>query len=389
MSEKITSQNCPQCGAPVEGEGRRINCSYCRASLIRGQESATSEEGKWGVHYRTISCVDHQGAGIEAFRMLIPKEWEFEGGVTWLMNNPGMPAIIAFKVFNPQGEEVFEVFPNIPCFWSNNPLTMGFFPQGSLYFGSEVRPPAPALQVLRELVVPRHRSQVSSLEVVQEEHLPELAKQLKSDLQSSSGGVTSTDGGRIRIQYQSGDQEYEEDIFGVVEIARVTMPMMMSAVELINWTADYLFSFRALAGQLDHLSELFMSIVRSFRLNPMWFNRYIQTSQFMIQNQIQQINNVGQISRIISQTNDQISDMIMSSYENRQATMDRMSEKFSQAIRGVDEFHNPFEEQGVELPGGYDHAWANSLGEYIVTDDPLFDPNIETNLDWQKMKRRA
>ena len=49
---------------------------------------------------------------------------------TWLMNNPGMPAVIAFKVFNPQGEEIFEVFPNIPCFWSNNPMTMGFFPQG-------------------------------------------------------------------------------------------------------------------------------------------------------------------------------------------------------------------------------------------------------------------
>ena len=81
--------------------------------------------------------------------------------------------------------------------------------------------------------------------------------------------------------------------------------------------------------------------------------------------------------------------MIMSSYENRQATMDRMSENFSQAIRGVDEFYNPFEEQGIELPGGYDHAWANSLGEYIVIDDPTFDPNIETNLDWQKMKRRS
>jgi len=82
MSENITSQNCPQCGAPVEGEGQRINCSYCRASLIRSQESATSDEGKWGVHFKTISYIDHQGAGIEAFRMLIPSEWEFDGGVT-------------------------------------------------------------------------------------------------------------------------------------------------------------------------------------------------------------------------------------------------------------------------------------------------------------------
>jgi hypothetical protein len=93
-------------------------------------------------------------------------------------------------------------------------------------------------------------------------------------------------------------------------------------------------------------------------------------------------------SRIISQTQDQISDMIMSSYQSRQETMEILSTQFSQSIRGVDEYHDPFKETGMEPPGGYDYAWSNNLGKYIMTDDPNFNPNIETNLNWEMLKRR-
>jgi hypothetical protein len=57
-------------------------------------------------------------------------------------------------------------------------------------------------------------------------------------------------------------------------------------------------------------------------------------------------------------------------------------------IREVDEYYNPFQGQGVELPGGYNHAWSSNLGEYILTDDPFFNPNIETNLNWEMLKRK-
>jgi len=168
----------------------------------------------------------------------------------------------------------------------------------------------------------------------------------------------------------------------------MAVPMFAGAMENIFWMADYLFSFRALAGQLDGLSDMFMTVVRSFRLNPQWYGRYMQVSQFMIQNQIQQIHHIGQISQIISRTSDQISDMIMDSYYQRQGTLNRLSDQFSRAIRGVDEYYDPFEERGVELLGGYDRAWSNALGEYILTSDANFDPNIGSNLNWEAMERR-
>jgi hypothetical protein len=34
------------------------------------------------------------------------------------------------------------------------------------------------------------------------------------------------------------------------------------------------------------------------------------------------------------------------------------------------------------------HAWANNLGEYIVTEDPGFNPNIDSNLHWEPMPQQ-
>ncbi len=389
-SPQIIPQRCPQCGAPLPLSGARITCAYCGSSLIRQESSVAgpAAEEAWGVHFKTLAYVDHQGIGIEAFRFLIPAQWEFEGGVHWLLNNPGMPAVIAFRAYNPQGEEMFEVFPNISCYWTNNPMVMAMFPVGSLYYGNEVRPPVPALQALQELVIPRYRGQMPGLQVVQQAHLPELAQKLRAGSPAASNGITTADGARVRIRYRHADREVEEDIFGVVEVSRVAMPVMFGMMEHIYWLADYLFSFRALADQLDQLADTFMAIVHSFRLNPQWYGRYMQVSQFMIQNQIQQIRRIGEVSRIISQTSAQISEMMMDSYYQRQETMDRLATQFSQAIRGVDEYYNPFEERGVELPGGYNYAWSNALGEYILTDDPNFNPNIGSNLNWEQMERR-
>lgn len=388
---RTVSDNCPQCGAPLPPGGPRLTCAYCGASLVRqeappeGETTGTS----WGVRLKTIVCTDQQGIGIEAFRFLIPADWEFEGGVHWLLNNPGMPAVIAFRARNPQGLESLEVFPNISCFWTNNPMTQMLFPIGSLYFGNEVRPPMPALQALRELVIPRYRGGVPGLQIVAQEHLPDLPRALQAQSPAAPSVPVQTDGARVRIRYQVGGQEVEEDIFGVVEITGFSAPTMMGVTQTLFWMVEYLFSFRAPAGHLDRLGDLFQGIVRSFRLNPEWFGRYLQVSQFLIRNQIQQIRHVGEISRIVSQNSSQISDMMMDTYYRRQETMDRLAEQFSQTIRGVDAYYDPFAGQGVELPGGYRYAWATPLGEYILTDDPNFNPNIGSTQTWERMERKA
>lgn len=63
---------------------------------------------------KKYSCVDRKGIGIEAFSLLIPADWQFEGGIRWVLDNPGMPAVAAFTVRNPGGAEEFDVLDRQP-----------------------------------------------------------------------------------------------------------------------------------------------------------------------------------------------------------------------------------------------------------------------------------
>ena len=44
----------------------------------------------------------------------------------------------------------------------------------------------------------------------------------------------------------------------------------------------------------------------------------------------------------------------------------------------------------MQLSSNHGHAWANSEGEMIFTDDDGFDPNTETDstLEWRRMQAR-
>ena len=65
---------------------------------------------------------------------------------------------------------------------------------------------------------------------------------------------------------------------------------------------------------------------------------------------------------------------------------DRLVDNFSDHVRGVERFHDPHADKEVELPAGYGTAWANDLGEYVVTDSPSYNPNVGSNLHWEEMK---
>ncbi|HEX2981029.1 MAG TPA: hypothetical protein VHO48_12245 [Anaerolineaceae bacterium] len=393
-SSEYAAVICPQCGGSIASFAETIICPYCGVHLIRKSPTAPGASADiqgqvvQGMRFTTYTCMDNQGTGLEAFRMLIPVGWQVQGGVQWISGNPSMPAVLSFKASNPNGVEAFEAFPNQPFYWSSDPMTRMTFPVGSYYYGNEVRAPLNAQQTLRQLILPRFRS-VPGLEVIAEEHLPDLISQVRTTPQAAGPmSQTSADGAKLRVRYAAQGFPVEEELYGVVEYQRMGMPAMFGVIEMVYWMADYMFSFTARAGQLDGLKDLFTTMLTSFKLNPQWFARFSQISQYLAQNQIQQINNIGQLSQYLSQVNNQISDTIISGYNQRQQVMERLSDRFSQSIRGVDAYYDPNSGYGVELPGGYQHAWSNSLGEYIVSNDAFFDPNQNSNLNWTPLQQQ-
>lgn len=347
--------------------------------------AAGGAEQQKTLRLKRFSCVDRQGTGIEAFSMLIPADWQFSGGIRWILDNPSMPATAAFTVSRPGGSDVFEVFPNQAFYWTDNQMMLATIPAGGRYFGNEVRPPVGVVEALKQIVVPRFRGKAAGLRVVGEQLLPELAKALGAGAQQP-GVSTSASAAKLRLEYTEGGRRMEEEIYGVVETLTFQTRSMTGVHSNTMWYADCLFSFRSEKGKLGSRAKLFQTMASSFQVNPQWFSKYNQLVQLLIQRQIQHIQNIGQLSRMISQTHDQISREMMEAYNQRQAVYDRLSDDFSRHIRGVEEYQDPLQGKSVELPAGYTNVWANGNGEYILTEDPNFNPAVGSNLHWERIE---
>jgi hypothetical protein len=116
------------------------------AATATSTATATAPAGV--LRLRSVSIVDQQGLGLEAFRLLIPAGCSVEGGVVWpLPLSCPHPAALRVRVFDPQGTDELNIFPARPFAWSAQGIP--FFPTGSLYLGSEVHPPIDALQYIR------------------------------------------------------------------------------------------------------------------------------------------------------------------------------------------------------------------------------------------------
>lgn len=253
--------------------------------MSKDDESAAQPPGRLDAgNLTTYHFYDAHCAGIEAFQILIPTTWQVRGGVVWQPNNPAVTVTIAAQIANPNGSEVFEMFPTLGYYWTSNPLAGWMMPGGMNAEGYEARPLIPVLQALREVFIPRFRN-TSRLNVIAEEVLPQLGEQYLSVLPEAPAMPLQTDGGRLRISYPANAEEIiEEDVFGVVIASLQPMLATFCASEIIFWQLTFCHSIRAPAGRLDNLKDLYRSMVASFKINPHWFSQvnhpYQQTSDW-------------------------------------------------------------------------------------------------------------
>ena len=383
--------DCPRCGATLQDEGDKLTCQYCGAKLIlkrsaasQGAQSGNRQSSSTVVNGLTLNSFAYYDpqSGLEAFSILVPKGWQVSGGVTWVPTRPAAPVQISLQIANPDNPEVFEAFPVLYFTWTNNFMMQMSMPVGSLYFGYEVRKPQAAREVMHQVVLQRYR-RVPDLAIVDEGPATELLQFVTHEqANQAQGGQYSTDSVRMRLHYTFNNQPVAEEMSGVAEYTRILAPGMFGNMENIYWSMGHLTSFRSSRERLESYADLHRAIATSIKLNPAWTAVVQQVIQGLTNNTLRSIDQIGALSRQISRTFNEISDMNMKGWQARSAAYDRMSENFSQSIRGVDPYYDPNTGQNVELPSGYSQAWSTPLGEYILSDDPNFNPNIGSNQTW-------
>jgi len=57
-----------------------------------------------------------------------------------------------------------------------------------------------------------------------------------------------------------------------------------------------------------------------------------------------------------------------------QAAQDSMHQSYINSIREVEVYKNG--DTNYELPAGYKHVYANGNGDFVMTDNALFKPNV-------------
>ena len=335
------------------------------------------------IRFRTVTCADTQGIGGEVFRMLVPSDWKCRGGIQWNLSSPTLPAVVSLKVSSPSETEELELFANSAFFWAERGAPRQTHPIGSRYFGREVLPTMDAAAYVQKVLIPRFRGNLYGLRVVQVKPIPSLVQMY----QARCIPFASADGAKMKIEYQAGGRWMEEDIYTLVYYWNIPVKVWGVTSYFTNWGTDFQFSFKSPKGKMDAHAKVFKTMVKSFRPNLKWYNRYQQLVTMLIQRQVQSIRSIGELGSYIAKTGSQIRDENLKSWEGRQAIKDRLVKDFCHHIRGVEEYHDPVKGGPVELPAGYNNAWVNGLGEYIVSDSPSYNPNIGSNLHWQSMNR--
>jgi|GEM_PF-277383 len=332
----------------------------------------------------TYSYTDPE-TGIEAFSLLIPKGWQADGSIAWAPKVT-LPATSNFRFFNPGGSEEFDIMPTQSYYWTSNQLTLATNPPGSEYFSVKVKEPISLHQSFTDIVLPQFRGGVSNLKIIEEKTVPELAEIAKGP--PAEGVQAKADGGKIRIEYQENGKTMEEELYAAVSQFVVNMPVGSSSPDYFfnYWYIDYIFSFKAEKGKLDAAAKTFETMIYSVKVNKEWFAKVANVKEQIAQLNIQNIQAVGRMGQMIAQAGSEMRAEQQASWEYRQQASDKVAQNFSDYMLNIDRFNDPFAGKEVELPSGYGNAWANNLGEYIVTDSPSYNPNVGSNLTWQQLE---
>jgi hypothetical protein len=344
---------------------------------------------------RAVSIMDSpQHIGGEAYRILMPANWQFDGDIVW-RRDPANPASPRVRLRGPQGQEI-GVLPAIAFVW--NPQMLGRnFPPGSQYAGTEVEPPVlDPFQCIQRVIVPRYRRNLTGARIVKQELLPELAGVGRMKYPGAEYKDATFRAGRIRFAYQENGVPMEEDVY----VLTAAVQFRVGPTTTTMWAPDEIRYSKAPAGELDRQLAIFQTAMFSLRPNIRWFAAVQRVSEQLVNQQIQASNAAvaraqaqaqaaerqAATNQSIARSGDQINDMIMKGYQRRMATQDAIAQREDRTIRQVEIFKNPNTGENYELPAGYESAFLGPNNTYTLG-GANYNPNYNSNGSYTRLER--
>ena len=327
----------------------------------RGQE----QNQKAGIlKFVKQDLIDNEGTGMVASTYLVPSGWNVKDRLFWEFNDATVPIRYKGIMQKGDGTMAIQVFADERAVWSTGP-------SGT----SGKRPPSDILSALKELI----NNERSGMNVRYVEQ-----KVIGSDKRQTQYGTQYYQAAVVRIEYEENGQTYEEEFYGNLDMTDAVTPSAYGNMESQVWQFGNRYSSKALKGKLDECRNIAQTVRSSTRVTLPFFNSLLQVIKLLSDQVYWQIYQAGQISKIISATNDQMIANIDATYKAAQESNDRINNQFSDYMRGVDRYSDNSTQ--IQLPSGYDNAWVNDRGEYLLTNTPGYQPtNDEGN--WKPLQK--
>jgi hypothetical protein len=359
--------------------------------------SAQSSAQSHVLRMKMAVAIDQSGfeRPMPSLSMLIPVDWQSQGATTWNIKDKCNTIQTSLRTTGPDGRAV-EAFPAFSWVWADDPKPLQMTAAQTAQYGTrpcDVAPPMSASDFLqRNLRRYRPNAQLVGIEpapkllaVLQQQARQGEQSAVRYNLRQS----IRPDAVKGRVRYSVNGQAMEEWIVVATVITGTLGPsynsrtMQMGQAYTYSCIA-YVTGERAPQGKLDASEKFFELVVGTSRWNPAWQAKVNGNAQAI---QAIELKGVRDRSAIVTKNAEEIGNIRRQSYENTQRSQDQIYYQNSQNMRGVETYRNPATGETIDLSNQYGQAWVNNRGEYLLSDQPGFDPSVTFKEDWKPLEK--
>lgn len=283
-----------------------------------------------------------------AFTIDVPKGWTVDGGTV----RPYIDA--ALKIILTNGDKGIQVENPYPPIYTapNEVLSFAGFKEGSHY--------NPSGGISQDMIVSQEKSAQDYIQTVLSKTL-----NLKVDSVKPRADLVAK---VPKASYITQITAAEATLGGDGKVHKVIVVEQGLTIAGIHmWTVG-MTQYWAPENEISKVEQIATAMDQSFKLDPTWAkNEQVQ---------------VAKRSQIISQSGSEISDIISSTFEYRSSSQDAISEKWSDAILGVQDVYNPSTGENYTVPNNSTYYWTDGLNTVVGTDTHDSPGNY---WDWQEL----
>jgi len=332
------------------------------------------------------------GAGtvdLPALDLLIPSTWDFKGGVVSNTMEGCFRDLYAMSwdATSPDGSIAFQGVPNDSWQYADDPAVLKRLTDPTrrqIGFAGKPCPvskPVSGEDYLRKHMLPQLPSGTT---VVSVEPFPALDLIARKQLGLPPGDTGSraglrTEAIRARLEFQKDDKPTESWVALVV----VTRTYPQGRGAFYDCRAIDVMALRAPKGKLDENDGLFKVLISSTRPETKWqsYSNAEIAKYYELEAQKE-----AKIDAIWAAFNKHAAEVVMGEVAYQQQGSYNAAFGADQNIRGVQTYRDPTTGRTMELSNLYDHAWLNGTNEYIMSEDPSFDPNGRLSGSWNQLQ---